>query len=191
VTRVAILGAGEMGMALARALDRGGVPAILGARDPRRVVAPFDVRDVDGAIAAAEAVILAVPYADARGLCERLGGKIVIDPTTPWDDEIPTDSGAEQLARLLPRGAALAAAWKTTYARELDAGVPGDVFLCSDDAAARACAAELIRTTGFRALDGGALVQSRVLEGMCRMMGSLSRSIGGTAIPAFRFSRGD
>jgi predicted dinucleotide-binding enzyme len=186
---IVIMGTGEMGMALTGALVRGGVPVTLGSRDPGRVRAPVAVLRVDVAIAAADIVILAVPHAQARELCPRLAGKLVIDPTTPWGDEIPSSSGSEELAGLLPHDATLVGAWKTTFAVELEAASRGDVLVCGDDAATKAIVAGLIGRTGFRALDCGGLAQARVVEGMCRMMGPIARSIGAD-VPAFRFATG-
>lgn len=204
--RAAILGTGTMGTALARALARGGVALTIGSRDGVRATSlAEELRalgahahggDYAGAAGSADLVILAVGYEHARQTLEAsghaLGGKIVVDPTTPWGADVPNTSGAEELARLLPASAVLVGAWKTTYASELDAARPGeghDTFVCGDQPSAKVRVAELVRATGFRAVDVGPLAEARVLEGMCRMMGPTLKAIGASpgAFPAWRF----
>jgi predicted dinucleotide-binding enzyme len=147
-------------------------------------------------IRAADVVVLALDYAHARQLVTdlhaALRGKVLVDPTTPWDAEIPATSAAEELALLAPSDTAIVGAWKTTYAAELDAARPDephDTFVCGDDSRAKARVRALVGATGFRALDAGALSQARVLEGMCRMMGPMGKTLGAApgAVPAWRF----
>jgi predicted dinucleotide-binding enzyme len=205
---VTVLGTGEMGTALARALARASVPLVLGSRDPARAeaqaarlrrefpAAQIGAADHLEAVRSARVVILAVGYEHARELLPRLGplltGRIVVDPTTPWGEDVPGTSGAVELEALLPPGAALVAAWKTTFAGELTAPAGGqhDVLLCGGDAAAKAAVAGLVTATGFRALDCGGLEHAGTLEGMTRLMGALVRHLGlpGGTVPAFRFS---
>jgi NADPH-dependent F420 reductase len=205
---VAVLGTGEMGAALARALARAGISLALGSRDPSRAEAlaarlqtalPRSLLrfgDYLAAVRSAEIVILAVAYEHARELLpqlhHQLAGKIVVDPTTPWDEFVPMTSGALELEALLPPGAALVAAWKTTFAGELAGAARGshDVLLCGADVDAKAAVANLIMATGFRALDCGGLEHARTLEGMTRIMGPIVRHLGlpKGAVPSFHLS---
>lgn len=206
---VAILGTGQMGAALARALARAGRPVVLGSRDPARARArlgelasevPRDTLsagDHEAAVRSSRVVVLAVGYEHAWHLLSALRpllvGKIVVDPTTPWGDEIPPASGAEQLAKVLPPGVPLVAAWKTTFAAELASVAPGsahDTLLCGDDGPSKETVAGLIRATGFRPLDCGGLEHARTLEGMTRLMGPIARHLGlpPETVPAFRFA---
>jgi hypothetical protein len=206
---VAVLGTGQMGAALARALASAGRPVVLGSRDPARARArvaelasdvppdSLSAGDHAAAVRSSRVVILAVGYEHAWhllcGLRPLLGGKIVVDPTTPWGDEIPPTSGADQLAKVLPSGVPLVAAWKTTFAAELSSVAPGsahDALLCGDDGPSKEIVAELIRATGFRALDCGGLEHARTLEGMTRLMGPIARNLGlpQETVPAFRFA---
>jgi NADPH-dependent F420 reductase len=204
---VAVLGTGQMGSALSRALARANVPVVIGSRHPSRAEeraaalrsefpgARVSAADHLGAVTAADVVVLAIDFEDARevlaSLRKVLPGKIVVDPTTPWGERLPPASAAAELARLLPAGTPLVAAWKTTFAGELASAAgeaAGDVLLCGDDATAKETIAGLVRATGFRALDCGGLEHAATLEGMTRMMGAIVRNLGlpqGT-VPAFR-----
>ena len=105
---VAILGTGELGLALGGALARGGVSVRYGSRDRARGVAHAE------AVMGADVVVLAIPYPAAVALIDRLAdqlaGRIVVDPMTPWGDEIRPTSGAEALADRLGRSTPVVAA---------------------------------------------------------------------------------
>ncbi len=206
---VAILGTGQMGTALSRALARANVPLAIGSRDASRaeaqavrLTAEFPAARVSAApyraaLRSAEIVILAVDFDVARALISEwrddLRGRIVVDPTTPWGQQIPAGSGSLDLARRLAPGTPLVAAWKTTFAGEVaiaKADPPVDVLLCADDGAAKAKVAELVRATGARALDCGGLEHAGTLEGMTRMVGPILRNLRAEegTVPAFRFT---
>jgi NADPH-dependent F420 reductase len=205
---VAVLGTGQMGAALCRRLATAGVPVVVGSREAARARA-LAARIADGAstlvegathheaIGASEVVVLAIPFEDVPRVVgealELLPGRIVVDPTTPWGEHVPPTSGAETIAKLLPAGAPLVAAWKTTFADELAlaASAEGhDVFLCGDDAPAKRTIAEMVVRTGFRPLDCGGLEHARTLEGMTRLMGPIAKGLGLQAgsVPAFRLA---
>jgi 8-hydroxy-5-deazaflavin:NADPH oxidoreductase len=195
---IAILGTGRMGLALAGRLARAGVLVALGSRQPARAEAiaadlraaiPGAMIESGGypAVAGRSAVsILALDVRDALALlpalADQLAGKLVVDPSTPWEDMIADVSAAERLATLMPPGAQLVGAWKTTFAATLDSrdpgGAPHDVLVCGEDAAAKDRIAGLVAATGMRAVDCGGLTQARVIEGMVRMMGAAARSLG-------------
>lgn len=206
---VAVLGTGQLGTALGLALARGGVAVAIGSRDPARAqAAAARIRSAFGgartsasdhraAVEGADVVVLAVDYRDALALLPRLAdvlaGKIVVDPTTPWGEQVPATSASAELARLLPPRTPLVAAWKTTFAGELSAGSarePGDVLVCGDDPTAKRTVAELVRATGSRPLDCGGLEHARTLEGITRMMGPILRGLGAPegSVPALRLS---
>ena len=118
--RIAIIGTGNVGGSLARAWSRAGHHIVLGVRDPTdsKVVAlsraiGMDAKAPAEAAAAAEVVVLALPWAAAEGAVKALGGlrdKIVIDcmnPLAMQDGKLGLDrgfntSGAEVLATWIP-----------------------------------------------------------------------------------------
>lgn len=132
---------------------------------------------------AGEVVVLAVPYDAMKDVIEAIGsqldGKIVIDISNPLDwstmeSVIPAGgSAAEQIAGMLPK-ARVVKAFNTTFAGLLlagsVAGLPLDVFIAGDDAAARATVVSLVKDSGMRGIDAGVLAHARQLEGMSQML---------------------
>jgi predicted dinucleotide-binding enzyme len=168
-TKIAIIGAGNVGSALARGLERAG----------------HEVRAVgrnQGAIwtasSWAEIVLLAVPFgalddvvSNAR---EALAGKTVIDVTNALDESMNlavgfSTSGAEELQKKLP-DSRVVKAFNTVFAQHMDSGRLGDkpltAFVAADDADAKKTVLDLARGIGFDAVDAGPLKSARLLEPM-------------------------
>ena len=180
---ISILGAGNVGMALARAFVARGESVTFGVPDPakyRDAVSRLGPRASIGstqeAIAAADVVILAVPYGVAESVArsvEDWNGRILVDATNPLAPGLAglslgtTTSGAEQIARAA-RGARVVKAFNTTGAENMaDSRYPGGVpFMpvCGDDAGARARVVALAALIGFDAVDCGDLQAARYLE---------------------------
>lgn len=166
MTTVSIIGAGNMGQAIAGIVSKGGNTAeILGPDDADRAVS-------------GDIVVLAVPYpavADVlatRG--DQLAGKVVVDITNPLDFAtfdsltVPADSSAAaEIAAALPDSSVLKA-FNTTFAATLASGEVGPlsttVLIAGDDADAKASLAEVISAGGLKAVDAGALRRARELE---------------------------
>lgn len=204
---IGILGTGEMGGSLARAFSRAGYPVLLGSRDAARAAERATALAVAGGgkiepgdyattVQSASILILALGFSDALSLLPTLGaalnGKLVVDISTPWGDEIADRSAAERLADQLPATAQLVGAWKTTFATTLDGphDLQHDVFVSGDHAAAKQRVSGLIQQLGFRAVDCGNLATARVLEGMVRLMGPIARSLASAdrhSSPAWKF----
>lgn len=180
---ISIIGAGNVGMALGRALVGRGEVVTFGVTNHekyRDAVAALG-RDaslvgVDAAIAANDIVILAVPYDALPALAQRVAdwhGKILVDATNPLAPGLnglalgTTTSGAEELAKLA-KGARVVKAFNTTGAENLgnSAYAGGKAFMpvCGDDADARRRVLALAERLGFDAIDFGALNAARYLE---------------------------
>jgi predicted dinucleotide-binding enzyme len=124
----------------------------------------------------ADVIVLAVPYLAAREVVQQLprNDAVVVDICNPVDlstfDSLavpPGVSAAEEIAAENP-GARLVKAFNTTFASTLVAGQvdgrPLDVFLASDDEAAKRTVSRLVRDGGLRPLDAGPLRRARELE---------------------------
>ena len=95
--RIAIVGAGPMGSALAGHLILAGNKVTIGMRRPDAFTPPdYQREDIDypvHTIAGAEVAILAIPNAAVAPLAEvyrnRLAGAVIIDPSNPflWHDD--------------------------------------------------------------------------------------------------------
>src|SRR6476659_50092 len=82
--QVAIIGSGNVGMALAQALRRGGHQVVFGSRDPQP--GQPDMLGIADAVRQADATILAVPFnavADVVAAASGFAGRILIDATNP------------------------------------------------------------------------------------------------------------
>jgi predicted dinucleotide-binding enzyme len=180
---LSIIGAGNVGQALAKAFTSKGERVFVGVAAPekyRGVVEALGERARIGttaeAIAAGEVVILAVPYSAADSIARSVSewrGRILVDATNPLAPGLAglsvgtTSSGAEQIARVA-KGARVVKAFNTTGAENMaDTRYPGGtVFMpvCGDDAEARTRVVALATLIGFDAVDCGELQVARYLE---------------------------
>jgi len=191
---IAIIGAGNVGTALAGALARAGHKVTISAKHPEHAAQAAQATGAGSvgtnqeAIASGEVVILAVPgtaFEDIVGEVGRdLAGKVVIDVSnrpTP-DPSGAGTSAAEELQARIP-DASVVKAFNTVFAsRQADprvGGVAADGFVASDDAAAKQTVLDLVESIGFRPVDAGSLAVARTLEGMAWLI--ISRNMqGGT-----------
>lgn len=180
---ISILGAGNVGLALAGAFTRRGETVVLGVPQPAKYAAAVaalgeraQLTTTAEAVAAGEVVILAVPHAAVAAIAQSVDdwqGKVLVDATNPLAPGLAgltlgtTTSGAEELARLA-RGARVVKAFNTTGAENMaDAGYPGGLPMmpvCGDDAQARQRVMALATLIGFEAVDMGPLSAARYLE---------------------------
>lgn len=178
---IAILGAGNVGAALAHNLVALGERVRFGVPEPekyRDLAASLsaEIGSVADAVDGAEIAILAVPYAAALQIAGDIAdwnGRILIDATNPLAPRLAglsigtTTSAAEEIAARA-RNARVAKCFNVTGAenmadpRALDAGVFMPV--AADDADARARTLALATRMGFDAVDAGPLSAARYLE---------------------------
>ena len=197
--KIAIIGAGNVGTALATSFKRAGHDVIITSRDPEdagTVAAATGARVATSNAAAAgeaEIVVLATPFSSAteiaREIATAVAGKPVVDVTNRMSfgaagPEIDTSSSnAEDLAALLP-GAHVVKAFNTLFAsKQVDptsAGAGLDGFVAGDDAAAKALVLELVASIGLNPVDVGPLSRSRQLEGLAFLNISLNVAHGGS-----------
>ncbi|MBD1204669.1 MAG: NAD(P)-binding domain-containing protein [Rhodobacteraceae bacterium] len=183
--KIAIIGTGNVGSAIARGLAGKGHHVTLGARDPdaaevtRLATETGASRAIPRAAAeAADLVILALPWAVAPAAIADLGplpNKVVIDCMNPLgmvDGALGlmighTTSGAEVVQSLLRQARVvktLNQVGAEIMARNAQLSHRPVQFMAGDDGAAKAMAAELLRDLGFDPLDAGDLTKARLLE---------------------------
>jgi predicted dinucleotide-binding enzyme len=180
---IAIIGAGNVGMALARNLVSHGERVHFGVPDPAKYAAAVAalganarIGTVAQAIDEADLAILAVPYSAAQQVAQSVadwGHRILVDATNPLAPALAglalgtTTSGAEQVAQRA-RGARVVKAFNTTGAENMvePRFAAGAVFMpvAGDDADARARVVALATLLGFDAVDVGPLAAARYLE---------------------------
>jgi predicted dinucleotide-binding enzyme len=169
--RIAIIGSGNVGKALATSAVRAGHAVTIASADPEGATAAARAEGAD-------AVILAVPSDALAAVVGELGatldGVVVIDVTNRVNPQDPGSvldgsSNAERVQAQVP-GARVVKAFNTAFAaRQADPVVDGvqlDGFVAGDDPAAKAAVLDLVRSMGFRPIDAGPLAMARVLEGM-------------------------
>ena len=183
--RIAIIGTGNVGGAIARGLKGKGHAVTLGARTPDAPAVVALAADSGATVAlpaaaatAAEVVILALPWAAAEAAVRDLGplaGKTVIDCMNPLGAVGGTfgltvghlTSGAEIVAGWMP-GARVVKTLNQVGA-EIMAGA-GRLphrpvqFVAGDDANAKVMAMAILADLGFEPLDAGDLTRARLLE---------------------------
>ncbi|MBI4278864.1 MAG: NADPH-dependent F420 reductase [Armatimonadetes bacterium] len=202
--RVAIIGGtGKEGFGLAMRWARAGVDIIIGSRDAQRaqdaagkanaaVGAPRVTGMLNPAAAAeADIVLISVPFEGHRAMVadlkDAMAGKVLVDITVPVAFggvpavvPVPEGSAAEAAQKLLGPRTPVVAAFQTIPAHLLaDAEKPleGDVFICGDDAQAKARVVELVQQIGTRAIDCGPLSQTHTLERMTVLLLYLNRRL--------------
>jgi NADPH-dependent F420 reductase len=195
---IAIIGTGNVAEALGPRFAELGHTIIYGSREPTRgdvqaLVARTgngaQARQPAAAAAAAEAVVLAIPWDAAESVVEGLGnlsGKIIIDPTNPRAtaedgllDYAFDGSNAERIQQWAPE-ARVVKAFNTMTAglmtNPASAGGPVTIALAGDDAAAKSFVAELAHGIGFETMDFGPVRYAHVIEGMFHVWGNARRT---------------
>lgn len=199
--RIAIIGTGNVGRALAQALERAGHTIVFGTRSPD----PSSANQVTvaEAVAGAEATILAVPFAAVPDVIAAAGGfagKVVIDATNPLGMGSRglglimgfTTSGAETIAALAPSARLFKAFNQTGFENMADASAYPTrpvMFVAGDDTAAKPLVMRLVADAGFEALDAGGLPESRLLEAYAMLWIELARKRGLGSDFAFTLQR--
>ena len=177
--RVAVIGVGNVGGALATALTEAGHDVVVAASTAEKAAqaaagfecepAPSPREAADGA----DAVVLAIPFNAGHEVADEIrdevAGKPIIDVTnSPAIVEAGT-SNAEAFQAWLPE-AHVVKAFNTVFASRLadpnEDERPLDGFIAGDDSDAKATAATLVRDAGLAPLDVGGLRMARALEGM-------------------------
>jgi 8-hydroxy-5-deazaflavin:NADPH oxidoreductase len=185
VTRVTIVGAGNMGRGIGTRAVAGGHQVEILDRDPAE--AQQLAKDLGGSATTldpgarfgGEVVVFAVYYPGIKDAVEQyadqLAGKVVVDITNPVDTQTwdrlatpPGTSSAEEVQRLVPQGTPVVKAFNTTFAPTLVAGeVAGqqlDVLIAGDDETAKQKVSQLVKDGGLRPIDVGPLNRARQLE---------------------------
>ncbi|WP_276484088.1 NADPH-dependent F420 reductase [Paraflavitalea pollutisoli] len=187
--KVAVIGLGNIGAAVATNLVKGNRAIIVADRNEQKrnelaaklgsLATPLDIPQ---AIGAADVIVLAVWFDVIKELLNTysmaLEGKIIVDPSNPIAPDEKggfkkiigeKESAGEIIANLLPKGAKLAKALGTLGAGSLSTAafqqpVPAVLFYATDDTNINATIETLIQNTGFEPLRVGGIDQSIRIE---------------------------
>jgi len=188
--KVGILGTGDVGKTLGKAFLKLGHQARMGSRDAANPKAT-EWAEGAGEGASSGSFADAAAYGDLLVLAisgsgvmnaiklagpENFSGKTVIDATNPL--EFPpnsppglsvgrTDSAGEQIQRAIPEAKVVKAFNIVGNAHMIDPEFPGgtpDMFICGNDAGAKAQVTDILTGLGWPAIDIGGIEGSRTLE---------------------------
>lgn len=185
--KVAIIGAGKLGIVLAQLLLKAGYEVFLaGSEDPKKIELTVSVI-TPGAVAKhktdaakeADIIILALPLSRFKTLPKaEMAGKLVIDAMNFWwevdgdrDGFIPDDqSSSEAVQEFLPESRVVKALNHMGYHNLLDESLPAGaegrkaLAIAGDESRDVGLVSQITNDIGFDPLPIGALSEGRVLE---------------------------
>ncbi len=203
--KIGVLGSGAVGKVLADGFLKHGYDVMLGSREPAKLAAwqaAAGGRGLAGTFADAarfgDVVVLAVKGTAAEEVVRLIGsstlsGKTVIDATNPIADAPPVngilrlftsqdESLLERLQRLAPAARfvkAFSSVGNSLMVNPQLAGGPPTMFICGNDAAAKADVKGILDQFGWGSEDMGGVEAARAIEPLCVLW----------CIPGFRQNR--
>lgn len=176
VTKIGILGSGNIGGTLAMLFAKAGHMVFVSSRHPKnlqKLVAEIDkgaqAGTLEEAAKFAEVIVLAIPWRNKQDLppADMFSGKAVIDAMNPYSAfgqvmDLKDSTSSEEVAKLMP-GARLVKAFNTMGANNLRSRAFKSgkerltIFVAGDDAEAKGTVSKLIEDIGFVPVDTGSL----------------------------------
>jgi predicted dinucleotide-binding enzyme len=191
MSRISIIGSGNMASAIGALAVKGGNAVEIIGRDTAKAAALAGslgngaTAGTWGAAPVGEIVILAVLFDSAAPVVSEFGNalsnKIIVDITNPFNPSVtglavPDDTSiAQMVAEAAPASAHVVKAFNTLFRDVLAAGGPLDVFIAGDDAQAKASVSAFIESLGLRPQDAGDLSMAHWLEGAGLLSVGLAR----------------
>lgn len=193
--KVSVLGSGQVGEVLANGFLKKGYAVMRGTRDPAKLAdwkAKAGANASTGTFAEAatfgELAVLAVKGSAAESAIDlagpkNLAGKLVIDATNPIADAAPEDgvikfftgpneSLMEKLQKRAPE-AKFVKGWScvgNAFMVDPDfGGIKPTMFLCGNDAGAKAEATKIMEQFGWETADMGTAAGARAIEPLCML----------------------
>lgn len=182
--RIAIIGRGHVGTALAPAFQHAGHDVRFGVRnpdDPKHAGSAQRVVSTRDAVAWGEVVIAAIMWSGVDELLASAGdmaGKILIDCINPYDfgNKLRRLISGDTSTASIIQSRTSAVVVKTlnqvgspVMARTAGYDVRPLQFVAADDEAAKAAVRQLLNDIGFDARDAGGLDNASDLEGLARL----------------------
>lgn len=189
--KIAVLGSGTVGEVLANGFLKHGYQVMRGSRDAAKLAAWTDGKagasagTFEEAAAFGDVVVLAVKGVAAedvvRGVASQLAGKPVIDATNPITERPPQhgmisffttleESLMERLVAIAPAAHFVKAFSSVGNGSMVNPDYGGQLptmFICGNDAAAKAVVTEILSQFGWETADMGVAAAARVIEPLC------------------------
>lgn len=186
-----------------------GYAVVRGSRDPQKLAAwagskaNVSTATFADAAAAADLVVLAVKGAVAeelvKSLAGQLAGKVVLDATNPIADRPPQhgvlsfftsldESLMERLVAAAPAAhfvKAFSSVGNLNFVNPDFGGTLPTMFICGNDAGAKATATEILKQFGWETADMGVALAARAIEPLC-MLWCIPGMTGGGWTHAFK-----
>jgi 8-hydroxy-5-deazaflavin:NADPH oxidoreductase len=202
--KVAVIGLGHIGKAVATNLVKGNRSVIIADRKPEKAEELFlelgdllHPMEIPAAIKEADIIVFAIWFEAIKELLNKyaseLRGKIIVDPSNPIAPDnnggfVKTigekESAGEVLTTLLPRGTRIAKALGTLGVASLAGAAfqkpeAAVLFYATDDESINADIEQLIRDAGFEPVRVGAIDQSIRIEvfGDLHEFGALGKTV--------------
>jgi 8-hydroxy-5-deazaflavin:NADPH oxidoreductase len=198
--KIAFIGIGQVGSALAGQLVKLGHTVTIAAREPnsetvKTAIAKcpdLKVASPQAAVADAEVIFLATPFAanqSALAAAGDLAGKILVDCTNPVGANLThglnsEQSGSELVQSFVPAAKVVKAFTIYGFENFEDSSYPGygnlkpAMLIAGDDAAAKKVVSKLCEELGWEAIDTGNLAMSLHLEHMTLLWIKMARVQG-------------
>jgi predicted dinucleotide-binding enzyme len=192
--KIAILGSGDVGQALARGFLAKGDAVMRGSREPAKLAnwkGEAGPNASTGTFAEAakwgDVIVLAVKGTAAEAVVSDCGGgldgKVVIDATNPIADAAPTDgvlqfftgpndSLMERLQKKAPAAKFVKAFSSVGNAMMVDpnyGGTKPTMFICGNDEGAKATVKSILERFGWESCDAGTATAARAIEPLCML----------------------
>jgi len=188
MTRVGILGSGEVGKALARGFQKYGYQVVIGSDHPeklselKRENPNIETDSFELTARSGELVVLCVKATAAEKVIEKvkneLSGKTIIDTTNPIADAPPEngvlkfftsldDSLMERLQRIVPNAhfvKALNSIGSTLMINPDFGGIKPTMFICGNNDQAKKETSKVLEKFGFEVVDMGKAESARAIE---------------------------
>jgi 8-hydroxy-5-deazaflavin:NADPH oxidoreductase len=193
MSKVGVIGSGQVGETLANGFVKHGYEVMRGSREPSKLAdwargagAKASAGNVEATARFGDIVVLAVKGAaaeDAVALCgSALDGKVVIDTSNPIADAAPTngviafftgpnDSILERLQKCAPKARFVKAFSSVGSALMVNPKLSAtpSMFICGNDAAAKAETRGILDKFGWETEDTGSAEAARAIEPLCML----------------------
>jgi len=209
MSKIGILGSGQVAQILALGFKKHGHDVMIGSREPGKLAAwqaekgaGIAIGDFAATAAHGEIIVLAVLGRAAESAltlagAANLAGKVIIDTTNPIDEKPPVngvlqyftganDSLMERLQRHVPAAHLVKAFNSVGNMFMVNPSFPGGrptMFICGNDADAKAKVAAICDQFGWDSEDMGKVESARAIEPLCQLWcarGFLSNQWGHT-----------
>lgn len=179
--KLTIIGAGNVGKAIARNLKEKDFEISFEVRNPQdekyTTLKDFKIVPLGDSVASADLILLAIPWSAVDStveiIKEKAKGKIIIDATNPLKADLSGlmhldgMSGGERIQSLLPQSKVIKT-FNTTGSENMEKVSEFDqsptMQLAGDDSKAKEIVSKFITQVGFSPVDSGPLSRSNILE---------------------------